>query len=273
MLDVTQGSDTGAPYEIRPPLRPYLDEAGTDPGKLKIAFNATSPIKTPVHPDCVKAVEQTAHLLESLGHPVEEVVPDLDSLGLAQSYFTMIFGEVAAELEELRLGLNRKINQKDVETLTYTLGMLGKTFSAGEMVKALRRWDHAARIMGRFFNKYDLYLTPTTAYPPAKIGELDPKPIEIIMIKAINSLGMGWILKSLGIVENLAMKALERTPFTQLANLCGLPAMSVPLYWTPEKLPLGVQFMAPFGKEDVLFQLAGQLEKAQPWFHKRPPLE
>lgn len=273
MLDVTQGSDTGAPYEIRPPLRPYLDEAGTDPGKLKIAFNATSPIKTPVHPDCVKAVEQTAHLLESLGHPVEEVVPDLDSLGLAQSYFTMVFGEVAAELEELRLGLNRKVNQKDVETLTYTLGMLGRTFSAGDMVKALRRWDHAARIMGQFFNKYDLYLTPTTAYPPAKIGELDPKPIEIIMIKAINSLGMGWILKSLGIVENLAMKALERTPFTQLANLCGLPAMSVPLYWTPEKLPLGVQFMAPFGKEDVLFQLAGQLEKAQPWFHKRPPLE
>jgi amidase len=139
----------------------------------------------------------------------------------------MYFGEMAADLDELGSVLKRKAGRKDVEALTYTLCLLGRSFSSGYLVQALRRWDHAARKMGRFFKTYDLYLTPTTAHPPARIGELKPKPIESLMINTVNSLKLGWLLKASGIVDSLAEKSLERTPFTQLANLCGLPAISV----------------------------------------------
>lgn len=270
MLDATQGADSGAPCEIRPRDRPYLEEAATNPGRLKIAFCTHSPIGTPVHSECVKAVENAAHLLEEMGHHPEEASPDIDGLGLAKSYLAMYFGEVAADVNELGSVLGRKAGRKDVEPLTYMLALLGQSFSSGVLIEALRRWDHAARKMGQFFQNYDLYMTPTTADPPAKIGELAPQPLELLLIHTVNTLKLGWLLKNSRIVDNLAEKSLERTPFTQLANLCGLPAISVPLHWTPEGLPLGVQFIGPFGKEALLFQLAGELEKARPWFDRKP---
>lgn len=272
MLDVLQGPDIGAPFEIRPPDRSYLSEVSADPGQLKIAFNMQSPIGTAVHPECERALEKTVKLLQDLGHTPEEARPQIDGRDLAQSYLAMYFGEVAAEVAALEAVLKRKAKPKDVEIQTWTLGLLGRTFSAGYLVQALRRWDRAARTMGRFFQTYDLYLTPTTAFPPAKIGELQPKAVEILLMKLVGTLRLGWLLKHSGIVDQLAEKSLERTPFTQLANLCGLPAMTVPLYWTPDGLPCGAQFMGPFGGEGALFRLAGQLERAQPWFDRRPRL-
>jgi amidase len=217
-------------------------------------------------------VEDAAKLLESLGHQVEAARPELDGLALAKSYLTMYFGEMAADIDALGQYLKRKAGPKDVEFTTYTLGLLGRSFSSGDLVAALRKWDLAAREMGRFFSTFDLYLTPTTAQPPAKVGDLTPAGLEAILMKTINALGLGWLLKLTGIVETLAVKSLARTPFTQLANLCGLPAMSVPLYWTAKEMPLGVQFIAPFGGETTLFKLAGQLERARPWFDRRPSL-
>ena len=168
--------------------------------------------------------------------------------------------------------LKRKFRPGDVETLTWTLGLLGRTFSSGHLFQALHHWDKAARQMGIFFKQYNLYLTPTTAYPPAKIGELQLKASEDFLLKVINFFKLGWLLKGTGLVDQMAEKSLERTPFTQLANLCGLPAISVPLYWTSDDLPCGVQIIGPFGDEATLFRLAAQLEKAEPWFNKRPPL-
>ena len=273
MLDETNGPDTGAPYEIRPPEDSYLHEVERGPGKLKIAFNTQSPIGTPVHAECVQAVENAVRLLEDLGHHLEEGQPYIDGKALAKSYLTMYFGEMAADIDELEPVLKRKAKPGDVELTTWTLGMLGRVFSAGQMVKALRLWDQAARIMGRFFKKYDLYLTPTTAYPPSKIGELQPKPLEVFMMKALSTLKLGRLLRDTSLVDQIAQQSLERTPFTQLANMSGLPAMSVPLHWTADGLPCGVQFIGPFGNEATLFRLAGQLEKAQPWFDRRPPGE
>jgi amidase len=273
MLDETNGPDTGAPYEIRPPADSYLGEVERDPGKLKIAFSTQSPIGTPVHPECVQSVEKAVRLLEDLGHHPEEERPDLDGKELAKSYLTMYFGEMAADIEELAPVLKRKAKSGDVELTTWTLGMLGRVFSAGQMVKALRLWDQAARTMGRFFKKYDLYLTPATAYPPSKIGELQPKPLEVFMMKALSALKLGRLLRDTSLVDQIAQQSLERTPFTQLANMSGLPAMSVPLHWTADGLPCGVQFIGHFGDEATLFRLAGQLEKAQPWFDRRPPSE
>jgi amidase len=272
MLDAIQGADVGAPYVIRPPERPYLEAVAIEPRRLKIAFNTDSPLGTQVHADCLKAVEDAAKLLESLGHHVETARPEVDGLALAKSYLAMYFGEVAADIDALGQVLKHKAGPKEVEFTTYTLGLLGRSFSSGDLVAALRQWDLAAREMGRFFRSFDLYLTPTTAQPPAKIGELSPGGLETILMKMINALGLGGLLKRTGLVDGLAVKSLARTPFTQLANLCGLPAMTLPLYWTAAGMPLGVQFIAPFGDEATLFQLAGQLERARPWFERRPQL-
>jgi amidase len=126
--------------------------------------------------------------------------------------------------------------------------------------------------MGRFHQRYDLYMTPTLAYPPVRIGELQPKPYERLAMKVVNALGLGVVLKAAGLVDQMAEVSLSKTPFTQLANLTGQPAMSVPLHWTPDGLPVGVHFMAPFGEEAMLFRLAAQLEKARPWFDKHAPV-
>src|SRR5690606_4049701 len=155
------------------------------------------------------------------------------------------------------------------------LGLLGETVSAGEFSRALDQWDQAARALGRFFQQWDLYMTPTVARPPVAIGELKPSPAQERLMKVLNglgALGSGRIYRAAGILETVALENLAATPFTQLANLAGVPAMSVPLHWTPEGLPIGVQFVAPFGGADVLFRLAGQLERAAPWFERRPPL-
>jgi amidase len=272
MLDAIQGPDAGAPYVIPAPARPYVQEIETDPVPLKIAFTSASPIGTPVHKECVKAVEEAAKLLESLGHEVEEAQPDVNGKAVAMSYLTMCFGEVALVIEEMKAVLVRKATPSDVEPLTWTIGLLGRTLSAGDFAKAKREWGLAGRAMGRFHQKYDLYLTPTLAYPPVKIGELQPKPYERLAMKVVNSLGLGVILKAAGLVDQMAEASLSKTPFTQLANLTGQPAMSVPLHWTPDGLPVGVHFMAPFGEEATLFRVAAQLEKARPWFDRRAPV-
>jgi amidase len=270
ILDATHGPDAGAPYTIIPPSQPYLQEVEQTPGRLKIAFNTHSPLDALVHQDCIKAVEHTANLLEKLGHDVEEAEPDLDGLALAKSFFTLYFGEIASDIKEMSAFLGRKAKPSDVEPLTWTLGLLGEAFSAGEFVTMMREWDKAARTMGRFHETYDIYLTPTVAHPPVKIGELQPKPAEMALMKVVNTLGWGGLLKRSGIVDKLATESLSKTPFTQLANFTGQPAMSVPLYWSPEGLPCGSQFFGRSGDEATLLRLAAQLEKEQPWFNKHP---
>jgi amidase len=185
----------------------------------------------------------------------------------------MNFGEVAADLEELQALVGRRLTAADIETVTWTAGLLGRTFSAGDFVRCLRYWGRLGRTMGRFFETYDLYLTPTLACPPPKLGALQPKPLDRAAMKGVNTLRAGRLLKASGIVDKLAREGISFTPFTMLANMTGLPAMSVPLHWTPEGLPVGVQFFAPVGDETTLFRLAAQLEKAHPWFDKRPPLD
>ncbi|MGE5841825.1 MAG: amidase [Deltaproteobacteria bacterium] len=268
MLDATQGPDAGAPYVIPPPERPYLEEIERNPGSLKIAFTSASPIDTPVHQECVKAVEETARLLEQLGHKVEETQPEVDGKAMAKSYVTICFGEIAADIEEVEATVGRRVKTSHVETLTWTLGLLGRTMSACDFARAKREWGVAGRAMGRFHQKYDLYLTPTLAYPPLRIGEMQPKPLERCLMKGVNAFGLGVIFKMSGFIDQMVEVNMSKMPFTQLANLTGQPAMSVPLQWTADGLPVGVHFIAPFGDEAMLFRLAAQIEKARPWFGK-----
>jgi amidase len=202
---------------------------------------------------------------------VEEAQPNIDGRALANSYFAMYYGEVAADIEDLESILGRKAKPGDVEPETWALALLGRTFSAGYFVRALREWGIASREMGRFHETYDLYLTPTMAVPPYKIGELQPNPIEKFATRLINTLGLGRLLKSSGVFEKIAIQSLSKTPFTQIANLTGQPAMSLPLSWTADGLPCGVHLIGRFGDEATLIRLASQLEKEMPWFDKRPP--
>jgi len=272
MLDATAGADTGAPFVIAPPERPYVEEIRRDPPRLRIAFNLRSPIGTAVHPENEKAVLQAARMLQRLGHEVDEAAPALDGRALARSYLTMLYGEVAADLKELEWVLGRAARPQDVETATWTLSLLGRCESAASMAAARRLWGRAARTMGRFHETYDLYMTPATAQPPARIGELKPKPYEVAALKMVNRLGLGSWLRRSGVIDRIAMQNMARTPFTQLANFTGQPAMSVPLHWTRGGLPCGVHFMARIGDEATLFRLAAQLEKTSPWFNRRPDL-
>ena len=270
MLDATAGPDIGAPCIIKGPERPYLEEVDRDPGRLRIAFTRRSPIGTYVHAECRKALDQAADLLKSLGHELEEAEPEIDGKALARSFFMMYFGEIASDIKALQTMLGRKARPSDVEGPTWALNLLGQAYSAGDFVTAMRQWNIAARQMGIFHQKYDLYMTPTLASPPIKVGEPQMSSVEKMLMQITNAFRAGRLVRLSGIADRLAIQNLAKTPFTILANLTGQPAMSLPLHWTSAGLPCGIQFIAPTGDEALLLRLAGQLEKTRPWFDKRP---
>jgi amidase len=272
MLDAVCSPDAGAPYIIQAPARPYLEEIQRPPARLRIAFDCQSPLGTPVHSEYIQAVADTARLLERLGHYVEEARPQIDGVALAKSYICMCCVEVAAEIDLMESFLKKKVKPSDMEPMTWTVGLIGRTVSAVSFAKAKSEWGQASRIMGRFHENYDVYLTPTLAQPPVRIGELRPKPNELAALKVVNGLHLARLLTLSGLPDKLALESLAKTPFTQLANLTGQPAMSVPLHWTSDGLPCGMHFMAGFGEEATLLRLAAQLEMEKPWRSRRPPI-
>lgn len=266
VLDLLKGYEPGAAFTPPPQDADYLDcvSRGVE-RKLRIAFSTRSPIGTAVDPQCIEAVTKTAAYLSSIGHIVEEKDAPVDGDKIARSYMTLYYGEVAAELTLLEEVLGRKARFSDVEPATWMLGLLGRTTSSEEMILSLHEWDRAAFSMEGFFEDYDLYMTPTTAAPPTKIGELAMKPGEVSLMKWVSRLKLIKIVKKSSFADDLIKKSLERTPFTQLANLTGQPAMSLPLHLSGQGLPLGVQFIAAKGREDILYRLAGQLEGSEHW--------
>ncbi|MGO4886128.1 amidase family protein [Anaerobacillus sp. MEB173] len=266
ILEELKGFEKSAAFSVAPYEKSYLETINTPNERtVRIAFSLTSPIGTEVDPECKEAVLKTVNYLETMGHHVEEVDAPVDGKKIANSYLTMYFGEVAATLSGLEEVLGRKVSYKDVEPTSWLLGLLGKATTAEEFVLSLRAWDEAAYAMETFHETYTYYITPTTAFPPAKIADHDPKPMEKLLMNVSNRLGSGVLLKRLGIVEQLAEDSLKRVPFTQLANLTGQPAMSLPLHMTADGLPVGVQFMAAQGREDLLFTIAAQMEKTELW--------
>jgi amidase len=272
-LDLLQGAEPGDPFVIAPPAGRYLELMRREPGKLRIAFSGRSPIGTEVHPDALAALDQAVALLRSLGHEVEEAAPDIDGAALAQSYLHIYFGQVPAMVARATtLGAR----SGEIELMTRILVTLGRSLAAPDLTAQLAQWNTYARALGRFHQRYDLLLTPTLAHPPIRHGVGDPPAAQKAVLGFLQRSGLLGILARLGLlrgaVDQIATDSLRHVPFTQLANLTGTPAMSVPLYWNGEGLPLGVQFIGPFGSEDRLLQLAHQLEQAQPWFDRLAPL-
>jgi len=269
MLDAIAGPDIGAPFEIAPPPRPFAQEIGAPVERLRIAFSTASPIGGRVDLEQKTAVHNAAKLLESLGHQVEEATPAIDGKAVAECFFTMYYGHIAAAVAAIckRTGAKETTFHPD----TRAGALLGRAIPAGTYVAMRSRWNEFARAMGQFHQTYDIYMTPVTAMGPARIGELETPKSEQTMSKLIIALRAGGLLLKSGIVEKITFTSLERTPFTILANLTFCPAMSVPLHWGADGLPAGVQFSAKFGAENLLLRLASQLETAQPWAHRRPP--
>ncbi|NHM32644.1 amidase family protein [Neobacillus terrae] len=266
MLDLLKGHEKGAAFHAPPFDHSYLESMNKEFNRpMKIAFSVASPIGTEVHPECKEAVMKTARLLEGMGHEVTEKNAPVDGQKIAKSYITMYFGEVAAALASMEEILGRKVTRMDVEPTTWLLGLLGKVTSAEEWVLSLREWDIASYAMESFHENFDFYVTPATAFPASRIGELDPSPSEKRLISMVGRFGLGGLVKKAGIVDTIIENSLKRTPFTQLANLTGQPAMSVPLHMTADGLPIGVQFMAAGGREDLLYQMAGTFEQTEYW--------
>lgn len=266
MLDEIKTFEKAAAFHAPPFEGSYLEMVNVPlKRKLRIAFSVRSPLGSEVHQECQEAVYNTAKLLESMGHYVDEIAAPVDGRKIAKSYLTMYFGEVSAAITSLEELLGRKVSMQDVEQTTWILGLVGKATSAEEVVLSIHEWDQAAYAMETFHETYDLYMTPTTAFLPAKIGELEPKKSERMAMQVAGKLSLGGLLKKTGIIEQVAENNLKRTPFTQLANLTGQPAMTVPLHLTGDGFPVGVQFMAARGREDLLYSIAGQLEQSELW--------
>lgn len=270
MLDATQGADSGAPYYAPPQTRAFLEEVSANPGKLRIAFSGKPLLGKNVHSDVLKGLEETVSLLKGLGHEVIEAAPQMDGEAFSLAFVTILAAELRADIEEAARAAGKRVSVKDFDPATFGLGMLGKALSAQEYASAARYLQTTAREIARFFEGYDLLLTPTLSQPPAKIGSLQPAASEKTLINIIGSIDAGGILKAMGIIKPLAAQTFEFIPWTPVFNVTGQPAMSVPLHWNAEGLPIGMHFVGKFGDEATLFRLAGQLEQAKPWAEKIP---
>ncbi len=272
MLDATHGPDVGAPLEIPPPSRPFLEEVGADPGRLRIAWTTEPTLGSDVHPDCVAAVEDAVGLLKGLGHQVVERAPRVDRRAFSRSFLTMVACELSADLDYVGRALGRRPGRGDLEPTTWALALLGRSVSGSEYATALRAMEQAGRSMGAYFEDIDLALTPTLASPPPRIGELQPTVVEAMLLRVLGLFGSGRLVRLAGLLDQAAETAFDFTPWTPISNATGQPAMSVPLHWTATGLPVGVHFVARFADEAKLLRLAGQLEQARPWMNKLPTL-
>jgi amidase len=272
MLDATAGPDIGAPYYAVPPAHPFLSEVGTDPGKLRIAFTSEPFLGAIVDKDCIKGLESTARLCQELGHEVVEAAPQIDGKAFARAFLTIVCVETRATIEQSEVLLNHKASFKDFEPSTWALGLLGRRCRAPELSKSLNLVQLTARQIGEFFEKYDVLLTPTLAMLPVVTGSLQPKGSRLVAMKLLGRLNASGLINKLSGIGVLAQHTFGFIPYTPLFNVTGQPAMSAPLYWNNEGLPIGMQFVGRYGDEATLFRLAGQLEKAKPWSERIPSI-
>lgn len=270
MVDLLAGADAVSPFLPGLPERPLLDEVGAAPGRLRIGVQTTSAVRAQADPEAIRAVEDAAALLTELGHEVEETPRVVDDKALARDFLTTWFAHMAYEVEEVmrRTGSGPEGFELD----TRIMAALGRSTSAVQHIEAVERRHGYVTELARFFGGHDLLLTPTLAEPPVKIGTMSTPKIAQLGASLLLRLRATRVLHHLDLVDDLIEKNLGWVPFTQLANVTGRPAITVPLHWTPAGLPLGVQFVAPLGGEATLVRLAAQLEEARPWAQRRARL-
>jgi amidase len=260
LLDIAHGFMPGDPYTAPTPVRPYREEIGADPGRLRIGLMDRAPSAWPaLHEDCVEAARDAGRLLEELGHIVEPAHPRvLDELDYRSLFYVIVTANTQAALESAATVLGRPLGRDDMEEWTYALGELGARQRTVEYLRDGSAQIHLlTREVASWFaepfgqQRYDLLLSPTLRTPPPPHGAMTAPPGDPLATRDL---------------------LMDLIPFTPVANMTGQPAISLPLHWNAEGLPIGVHLMAEYGREDLLLRIASQLENARPWQDRRPPV-
>ena len=253
LLDVTAGAMPGDPYTAPPPRQPFASAVTSRPAPLRVGILRGAPRQVETHPECLAAVDRTARLLGDLGHRVEEAHPAaLDEPEHVLTYVAIVSANTARAVEAWGQKVGRPVGESDVEPLTWVLVERGRAAPATELLAAVESVHAFGRRLASWWDGgFDLLVTPTQAAPPPALGYLSSTPTEPLRA-FIRSAPYGACT----------------LPF----NMSGQPAISLPLHWTPEGLPIGVQLAAAFGREDLLLGVAAQLEQAAPWAARRPQL-
>jgi len=255
ILDAVAGPMPGDPYTAPPLARALSKEVAAAPGHLRVGILRHVPSgATTLHPDCVAAVEKTGKVLESLGHVVDESHPAAlaETEPTTTHFMTLTTSWLDAAFAYWGNRLGRPIGQGDVEPGTWAFVEIGRSVSASQYISALLELHaYARRVASWWTDGFDLLVTPTIGEPPPKIGSL----------KAPRDNPLEALTRVLGLI-----------PFTPPFNITGQPAISLPLHWNDAGLPIGVQLVGAYGREDLLIRVAAELEQALPWKDRRPPV-
>jgi amidase len=250
LLDATRGAGPGDPYVAPAPSRPYLQEAGTHPEKLKIAWTAVAPNGAKIDADCLRVLAQTVQLCEQLGHQVEECDPPIERAAVVPTFLTLAAANTVVNLAS-HPGAGRSAQEQEVERITWLTAKMGESISAADYVRATQAAHRLGRQMATFHTKWDVLLTPGLSSPAVKLG---------------------WLDMMMEDVDEYWHRVFEFSPFTVWFNLTGQPALMLPLDQTLGGMPLAVQLAARFGDEATLIRLGAQLEAARPWFARKPAI-
>ena len=250
-LDATAGSELGDPYAAPPAPGSYLAAIAMKPKKLRIAFATKRLSGKAFDPECKAATEAAAKLCAKLGHHLEEAMPQISGSDLGANFFPIWASGLAMVVDSVAQAAGKTPMRDEFEGLTWSLYQFGKTITAAQYLLCWASLQRLSRQVAAWQQAYDAWITPVLATPPVKIGTVNFGETE---------LPRGWA------------PIARYVPFTALQNITGQPAISLPLGWSKSGLPIGVQFVGRFGEEHVLLQLAAQIEKAEPWSKRRPPV-
>lgn len=253
LLDSIGGVDVGSRNWLEKPENTYLGDLMKKPKKLRIAWTDKPWNNAPVDKECNLELYKTIKLCQDLGHNLYEASPVINPEQQLLATLRIWASNLSHSVEKIKKGLNRLPSSKNMEASNWAIYQLGQTITASELLEAFEINNFVSRTVGEFFTEYDILLTPTIAQLPWEIGKLNANDPNLN-------------------AEEWTERMMSYSPFTNIFNTTGQPAISLPLGWSSEGLPIGMQFAARFGDESILFQLAAQLEEAKPWKNKRPNL-
>ena len=249
ILDATSGPLLGDPYYPAKPERPFVDEVYREPERLRIGFSTIGLNGVQAHPDCIAAVKSVAKLCDELGHDLDEASPTVNGRRLFKAFGSVWAGFLCWSVKNAAMQSGRTIEEKLFEPTTWRTFLHGERLNSGEYLMAAQELQKAGRDAAAFFTDYDIWLTPTLLQPPVPLGYFD---------------------YTAETREEHIVRLGEYTGFTLIANASGQPGISLPMHWNGDNLPIGVQLLGRYGDEAALIRIAGQLEQAQPWAHRRP---
>jgi amidase len=248
----------------------FLAGLETPPLPLRVAVVRSAMFGSQVAPEVRAALEGAVKLMEALGHRVEDAEPEVDYTEFGMAFLTYWAVGAKQVLDSAAQFVGRDARREDLELSTWTLTSVGAAAPDADVAHAKSVIDRATQAYLRFSESYDIVMSPVLAAPPIRIGQNSPTSSEKVAMKVVQGLQSPWLMKSL--IKAMAAKSFAFAPFTAQFNVTGQPAISVPLVWSADGLPIGIQFAAKLNADGLLLRLARQLELAQPWAHRRPPV-